>query len=87
MQILDILHDKETFTVLETVEFRGNSIGGRKVGLEYIAKFEEQGRKLHLFDETEEDDDAGEDEEEEEEEEAEDVDEEDLAKKLEKLKL
>lgn len=85
--ILDILLDKEVFTALETIEFRGNSLGGRKVGLEYIGKFEEQGRKIHLFDEAEEEDEGEEEEEDEEAEEEEDVDEESLAKKLEKLKL
>jgi Ran GTPase-activating protein (RanGAP) involved in mRNA processing and transport len=82
-QILDTLLDDEVFKALETIEFRGNSLGGRKVGLEYMKKFEDQNRKLLVF---EDDDEGDEDDEGEEDDDGEEIDG-DLTKKLEDLKL
>jgi Ran GTPase-activating protein 1 len=74
----------DSFEVLETVEFRGNTIG-RKHAQEYIAKFEAKGRKLIMFeDEDLDDEDADEEEDEDAEEGAE---EDELLEKLEKLRL
>ena len=83
-RILDIFLS-DLFEVLETLEFRGNSLG-RKAAQEYIAKFEAKGCKLVFFDEEEEDDeDADEDDEDDDAEEG--ADEDDLIAKLEKLKI
>lgn len=87
-RILEILLSDD-FTALETVEFKGNTLS-KKAALQYIEKFGEKHRKLIVF---EEDEDGDQDEEEEDEEDNEDEDDEsgatdeDLLKKLEKLKL
>ena len=82
-RILDILLS-DAFTALDIVEYKGNAIG-RKAAQGYLKKFEERGRKLLIFDEDEDEEDV--DEEEEEEEDIEGINEEDLMKKLEALKL
>ena len=82
-RILDILLS-DSFEKLELVEYKGNTLG-KKAAQEYISKFEEKGRKLVIFEEEEDEDD--EDEEEEDEDEDKGADDEDLLKKLEKLKL
>ena len=81
-RILDML---VAFEALELVEFKGNTIS-RKAALEYVARFEEKGCKLVMFDEEEEEDEEAEEEEDEKEAE-EGAEEEELLKKLEKLKL
>lgn len=83
-RILDIMLG-EGFEKLELVEFRGNTLG-RKAAQEYIVKFEEKGRKLVIFEEDEDEEEDEEDDEEDEDEEK-GADDEDLIKKLEKLKL
>ena len=83
-RILDMLLSGD-FAHLECVEYRGNTLG-KKSATDYIAKFEEKGCKLIIF-EDEEDEDEEDGEEEEEEDEDQGADEEDLIKKLEKLKL
>ena len=83
-RILDIL-GSGVFSQLELVEFKGNTLG-RKAANEYIAKFEEKGIKLAIYDEEEEEDEDEEEEEPDEDEEQGAADE-DLIKKLEKLKL
>lgn len=83
-RILEIL-GSGVFSQLELVEFKGNTLG-RKAANEYISKFEEKGIKLAIFDEEEDEEDEDEEEEAEEDEEQGAADE-DLIKKLEKLKL
>jgi len=82
-RILEIL-GSGLFSQLELVEFKGNTLG-RKAAHEYISKFEAKGIKLAIFDEEEDDED--EDEEEPDEDEEQGAADEDLIKKLEKLKL
>lgn len=77
----------DQFAVLETVEFKGNILGGRKKAQAFVDRYAEKGRKLVVFEEDEDADDLEDEEEEEEEGEDIDIDEEDLLKKLEKLKL
>jgi Ran GTPase-activating protein (RanGAP) involved in mRNA processing and transport len=84
-RILDILLSDD-FKALETVEFKGNTLE-RKAAHAYIAKFEEKGSKLQIFEEDEEEDEDEEEEEPEDEDEEKGADDEDLIKKLEKLKL
>ena len=83
-RILEIL-GSGVFSQLELVEFKGNTLG-RKAANEYISKFEEKGIKLAIFDEEEDEEDEDEEEEADEDEEQGAADE-DLIKKLEKLKL
>ena len=71
--------------MLETVEFRGNSLG-RKAAQDYVARFEAKGCKLVFFDEEEEDDEDA-DEEDEDDDAEEGADDDDLIAKLEKLKI
>ena len=83
--ILDTLLN-DNFSALESVEYKGNSLGAKKAA-DYIAKFTEKGRKLIIFEEDEEEEEDLEEEEEEEEDEDDGFDEESIIKKLEKLRL
>jgi Ran GTPase-activating protein (RanGAP) involved in mRNA processing and transport len=81
--ILDTLLN-ESFSALESVEYKGNSLG-LKTASEYVAKFSEKGCKLIVFEEDDEEDGEGEDEEEDDSDGG--FDEEDIVARLEKLKL
>ena len=75
------------FEILETVEFRGNTLP-KKVAVAYATKLQEKGCKLlYKEDDEEEDEEEDLDEDEEEVEEGEPIDEEDITSKLAKLML
>lgn len=73
----------DSFSALETVEYKGNSLG-KKTASEYVARYAEKGRKLIVF---EEDEDLEDEDEDEEDEGDEGFDEDDIVAKLSKLKL